>query len=138
MKKVNVVLNSTAPLAGDVIHPSIYGQRDPALVWTLRRRRGRLSASSSSFSLFCSPSGEEARPGSRYDKTHEDTFKSRHFFFYPKTLLQGGLTVSSQQCFHRNKATMQGEGFCFGQDNARLAEPLIIIPLYRAKRRTWI
>lgn len=39
-EKGEYVLNSTAPLAGDVIHPSIYGQRDPALVWTLRRRRG--------------------------------------------------------------------------------------------------
>lgn len=54
MRKVDVVLNSTALLDGDVIHPSIYGHRGPALVWTPKwGEEERLKSS-----LFCFPSGE--------------------------------------------------------------------------------
>lgn len=78
MRKVDAVLNSTALLDGDVIHPSIYGHRCPALVWTPKwgRRKG-----SNLLHCFAFPLGKEARLDSRWhDSRNVSTFKFRFLF----------------------------------------------------------
>lgn len=78
MKKVDVVLSSIALLDGDVIHPSIYGHRGPALVWTPKwgRRKG-----SNLLHCFAFPLGKEARLDSRWHDSHNvSTFKFRFLF----------------------------------------------------------